>query len=419
MKDQLNKKITKPIRVVKFGGTSVASTERLTAIAHRIQKLSPHFHIIIVVSAMSGVTNQLVSFCDHMAPNLKDEEVDVVLASGEQVTSGLLSLKLKSMGIKSCSLMSWQFKLLTSLNPTQARIEDMDANYLLSLLLSDTIPVIAGFQGINQDQRTTTLGRGGSDTTAVAVAAAVQNRLLELSNEVDIMCDIYTDVDGIYTADPRFVRKARKLTTIPAPFMLELAQAGSKVLHPRSVQLALKHNVNVRVLSSFKNDEDNEGTLIDHTKDNFMENSYIYGIAHQQNEYLLNINGSVLNIQKILKEINGLYIHSDLLTLNSKDDRMHLTCMILDRDVANLKKYFEKEATDIEYSVATNKVKITLVGVGLQNDCDILNKIYKCCDHLNVVIDLLSVTELKISLVVDQSFTISLLQKLHEVFIES
>ncbi|CAO5675070.1 MAG: Aspartate kinase Ask_LysC [Holosporales bacterium] len=417
MYEALRKAICLPIRILKFGGTSVANTERLSAVAQKIQKLSSEYHLIVVVSAMSGVTNQLVAYCDQMAPSLKDEEVDVVLASGEQVTSGLLSLRLKSMGIDAQSLMNWQSKLLTTPNPTQARIEDLDAHYLITLLSKKIIPVLAGFQGINNENRITTLGRGGSDTTAVAVAASVQNYLIKQNIKPDVVCDIYTDVDGIYTADPRFVEKARKLTSIPAPYMLELAQAGSKVLHSRSVQLALKHTVNVRVLSSFCENEKNVGTLITQEKEKFMEKSYVFGIAHHQNDYLVCLNGKKECIQTLLKEMSALYLHTDLLALSCFDKTMQLSFMMLDRDVPILQKHIEKENKNVDLKIFTNKVKITLVGVGLQNDCDILNKIYMCTDQLNASIDLLSISELKISIVVDQSFTRQLLKKLHHAFI--
>lgn len=399
----------KPIRVVKFGGTSVADPARLEKVAQRLVYLHKKYHLVVVVSAMAGVTNQLVSYCDQMAPSVRDPEVDVVLASGEQVTSGLLSLKLKQLGMKSCSVQGWQAPIKTSKKPTQARIESIDAKHILTLLDEDMIPIVAGFQGIDVNNKISTLGRGGSDTTAVALAAA----LLEESKNQDIACDIYTDVDGIYTADPRFVENAKKLKTIPATFMLELAQSGSKVLHPRCVQIALRYGVNVRVLSSFIDDIDQQGTLITQEKDADMEQSKVYGIAHHQNDYMVTLKSESQNIQKALKKLPNLALTTDLLTLYQGAESV-LSFMILNRDFTILKDILKE---DVVLSVETNKVKITLVGVGLQNDFTILSKIYDCVDAVGATIDIIHVSELKITLVTEQNVTSTLLEKLHKAFI--
>lgn len=408
--------LKKPIVVAKFGGTSVADIKRLTIVSQKLSTIANDYHLIVVVSAMSGVTNQLVSYCDHLAPQVRDEEVDVVLSSGEQVTSGLLALKLKHMGLNAISLMNWQLNIYTTPNPTHARIEELDTDRLLNLLSQNIIPVIPGFQGITKEKRITTLGRGGSDTTAVAIAAALQQKV---GKNIPVQCDIYTDVDGIYTADPRFVNNAKRLKSIPASYMLELAQAGSKVLHPRSVQLALKYGVNVRVLSSFDDNPHQEGTLISERGEKTMEKSYVYGIAHQQSEHLVSLKGEKEEIQKIIKGIAALYLHADLLTITQKNTLSEITCMMQDRDIPLFKKYIEESDFQVELNVFTNKVKMTLVGVGLQNDLDVLNKIYYCVDSLNAELHLLNVSELKIAFVVDQLHTIDLLQKLHEQFIES
>lgn len=400
----------KPIKIVKFGGTSVADTTRLAAVAKRLQQLQADYHLIVVVSAMAGVTNQLVSYCDHIAPGIRSEEVDVVLASGEQVTSGLLALKLNQLNMKSISLQGWQVQIKTSPPPTQARILDIDTDILCDYLSNDTIAIIAGFQGINPQGRIATLGRGGSDTSAVAIAASLKKK----NPTLPVSCDIYTDVDGVYSADPRFVSKAKRLNTIPAPIMLELAQSGSKVLHPRCVQIALKFDVPVRVLSSFVESINQPGTLIIPMEKNIMEESTIYGIAHSQNEYMITLQGTSECIQSTLKDLSQIGLGCDLITLQKNDQNTTVTFMLLNRDLSLFNDLIPPNLTVQNHK---DKVKITLVGVGLQNDFTVLTKIYNCIHAVGGTLYLIHVSELKITLVTDQHVTSALLENLHSVFI--
>ncbi|CAO4839099.1 MAG: Aspartate kinase Ask_LysC [Holosporales bacterium] len=402
--------LSKPIKIVKFGGTSVADPVRLEKVARRLCALQADNHLIVVVSAMAGITNQLVAYCDHMAPGIRDEEVDVVLASGEQVTSGLLALKLKHLNLRSVSLQGWQVQMNTSSAPTQSRILDVNTDTLSDYLSQEIIPIVAGFQGINAYKRITTLGRGGSDTSAVAIAAAFK----EKNPTLTVTCDIYTDVDGVYSADPRFVAQAKRLDTIPASIMLELAQSGSKVLHPRCVQIALKFGVPVRVLSSFNESLDQPGTLIIPTEENKMEESTLYGIAHSQNEYMITLQGAFETVQAMLRQLPKETLTCDLLTVQQNDLTASVTFMLLSRDLPLLNDLI---ASNLTMHVHKDKVKITLVGVGLQNDFSVLMKIYDCVHAAGGMIHLIHVSELKITLVTDQHVTSTLLEKLHSAFI--
>ena len=262
--------------VMKFGGTSVADLDRIRNVARRVKRQTDAGHqVAVVVSAMSGVTNQLVGWCQSLAPLHDAREYDAVVATGEQVTSGLLAIALQEIGVDARSWAGWQIALRTDGAHGKARIEGIDGATLIARMAIGQVPVVAGFQGIGPDNRITTLGRGGSDTSAVALAAALKAD----------RCDIYTDVDGIYTTDPRIVAKARKLDKIAYEEMLELASVGARVLQTRSVELAMKEKVRVQVLSSFK-DAPEEGTggslVVD--EDEIVEQEIVSGIAYSRDE---------------------------------------------------------------------------------------------------------------------------------------
>jgi aspartate kinase len=260
--------------VMKFGGTSMAGVERIRAVAERVKReVEAGNQVAVVVSAMAGETDRLVSFCREVSPLYDPREYDVVVASGEQVTSGLLAISLQAIGVKARSFMGWQLPIRTSDGHGSARIAEIDMGALDAALADGQVAVIPGFQGVAAGERVTTLGRGGSDTSAVAVAAAMKAD----------RCDIYTDVDGVYTTDPRIVPRARKLKKITFEEMLELASVGAKVLQTRSVGLAMKENVRLQVLTSF---EDKPGTLIvsDDEIEEDMERQFITGIALDKNE---------------------------------------------------------------------------------------------------------------------------------------
>src|SRR5271156_6057261 len=252
--------------VMKFGGTSVANLERIRLVAARVKAQVDQGHeVAVVVSAMSGTTNQLVEWCQNLSPLFDAREYDAVVATGEQVTAGLLAIALQNLGVDARSWMGWQIAVETDGQHGKARINSIEGETLIERMQGGQIPVVAGFQGIGPDNRITTLGRGGSDTSAVALAAALKAD----------QCDIYTDVDGVYTTDPRIVAKARKLDKITYEEMLEQASLGAKVLQTRSVEMAMKHRVRVQVLSSF---EDKPGTLVC-DEDEIVEKELVSGIA--------------------------------------------------------------------------------------------------------------------------------------------
>ena len=269
-----------PSRIVmKFGGTSVADLDRIRAVAKRVQaQVAAGYEVTVVVSAMSGETNKLVGFCENLSPLYDPKEYDAVVATGEGVTSGLMAIALQKLGINARSFLGWQVPIRTDDAHGKARIESIDGAALIGCMQSGQVPVIAGFQGVSPDGRVTTLGRGGSDTSAVAIAAAVKAD----------RCDIYTDVDGIYTTDPRIVPKARKLNKITYEEMLELASVGAKVLQTRSVELAMKERVRVQVLSSFAEEAPAEnghlpGSLVV-DEDEIVEQELVTGIAYSRDE---------------------------------------------------------------------------------------------------------------------------------------
>ncbi|MCB2081723.1 MAG: aspartate kinase, partial [Rickettsiales bacterium] len=280
--------------VLKFGGTSVADLDRIRNVATKVKREVDAGHqVAVVVSAMAGVTNQLVEYASSMAPLSTPEQVaeyDTVVSSGEQVTSGLLALALQTIGVQARSMLGWQLPIRTDEVHSKARIEAIDTAILHQWLNNGFVVVVPGFQGISRDERVTTLGRGGSDTSAVALAAALQAE----------RCDIYTDVDGVYTSDPRLVPKARKLQKVGYEEMLEMASLGAKVLQTRSVEMAMKHGVRVQVRSSF---DDADGTLLV-DEEEIMERRLITGIAYSRNEAQVTLTG-VKNIPGVAAEIFG------------------------------------------------------------------------------------------------------------------
>lgn len=406
----------KDIIIAKFGGTSVADTDHINRVAKRLKILSECYHVIGVVSAMSGFTNKLVSYCDAIAHNKRDIEVDAVLAAGEQITSGLLALKLKEMGVMSLSYMGWQLPIKTKGFPTYAQIHSINTELLFQNIEEGIIPIIAGFQGINSNYRITTLGRGGSDTSAVAITAAMQNQNIEEKRGHKIICHIYTDVNGVYTADPRFVQKAKHLKDIPLQTMLEFAQAGSKVLDMRSVQLALKYNVQIKVLSSFLSDEEQDGTCIK-KEEKKMETALVYGITHNQNDYLLEIHSlGEKYIFQFLKFCSEKQIKTDLFTLMPLNSNFCARIMVPSRNIEEVKKFLDT-TSNISYFIYKDKVKISIIGIALQNDASILEKIYSYIEQQSITIDLISISETKISFIINQKYTSEIIENIHNALI--
>lgn len=397
----------KPIIVAKFGGTSVGSIERIQNVGRIIQELQKEYQPVIVVSAMSGVTNTLSSYCNDIAPQKQDEEFNTVLAAGEQITSGLLALQLKQLGLKSHSYMGWQIRIQTNNISTYGQIESIDTTLLWQDIQNNTIPVIAGFQGITNKNRINTLGRGGSDTTAVAVAAALQN---ESQQNVD--CYIYTDVDGVYSADPRFVQDAQKLEKIPTSLMIALAHGGSKVLDMRSVQLAQKHQINLFVKSSFTEDDNNSGTYIYFMKEELMENAEIYGITHDQSEYLFHIEGEMVKIYDFLNALSQKNIRTNLLTIvHTENNKQSIQVMIAIQSLQRVEDLLNAKL--LTYTIDKHKTKISIVGTALQSDSRVLKELYDYVEQHHITIDLLNISPLVIAFVMSEQHTIHMVNYLH------
>ncbi len=406
--------------VMKFGGTSMAGTERIRNVAARVKhEVDAGNEVAVVVSAMAGETDRLVNFCREAAPLHDPKEYDVVVAAGEQVTSGLLAITLQAMGVKARSWLGWQLPIRTSAAHASARIEDIDTTGLIAAMQSGEVAVIPGFQGLTADDRITTLGRGGSDTSAVAVAAAVKAD----------RCDIYTDVDGVYTTDPRIVPRARKLAKVTYEEMLELASVGAKVLQTRSVGLAMKENVRVQVLSSFEDPTDNPitGTLIvgdDEIGEDEMERQLITGIAHDKNEAKVTLTrvpdrpGAVANIFGPLAEAN---INVDMIIQNIAHDTgsTDVTFTVPGAELARAIDTLEKGKDAIGYQELmhdTKVAKISVVGVGMRSHAGVASTMFKALAQRGINIQAISTSEIKVSVLIDEDETELAVRVLHTAY---
>ncbi|MEO6091472.1 MAG: aspartate kinase [Novosphingobium sp.] len=408
---------------MKFGGTSMAGTERIRRVASIVRRQQSAGHeVAVVVSAMAGETDRLVNFCREANALYDPAEYDVVVASGEQVTAGLLALTLQSMGCKARSWLGWQLPVRTDHAYAKARIGTIDAGALLASMAAGEIAVIPGFQGLAPDNRITTLGRGGSDTSAVAVAAALKAD----------RCDIYTDVDGVYTTDPRIVAKARKLHRVTYEEMLELASVGSKVLQTRSVGLAMKERVRVQVLSSFI-DEDAPsadtlpGTMIvgeDELEGNTMERQLITGIAADRNEAKVTVTripdrpGAVAAIFGPLAEAN---INVDMIIQNVAKTRgdTDVTFTVPAADLLRAQTLLEEHQQEIGYTrmIADAKVaKISVVGVGMRSHAGVAATMFQALGERRINIQAISTSEIKVSVLIDEDETELAVRVLHTAY---
>ncbi len=413
--------------VMKFGGTSMAGTERIRRVARIVQRQQAAGHeVAVVVSAMAGETDRLVNFCREANPLYDPAEYDVVVASGEQVTSGLLAMHLQALGCKARSWLGWQVPIKTDDAHAKARIEDIDADALIASMASGEIAVIPGFQGVAPTGRVTTLGRGGSDTSAVAVAAAVKAD----------RCDIYTDVDGVYTTDPRIVAKARKLKNVTYEEMLELASVGSKVLQTRSVSLAMKEGVRVQVLSSFIDDDapaadtipgtmivsDDELARIQEGLD--MERQLITGIAADKNEAKITLTriadrpGAVAAIFGPLAAAN---INVDMIIQNIAKDRgeTDVTFTVPLADLARTQSLLEERKDTIGYYrlLANSKVaKISVVGVGMRSHAGVAATMFRALADRGINIQAITTSEIKVSVLIDEDETELAVRVLHTAY---
>lgn len=408
---------------MKFGGTSMAGTERIRRVAGIVKRQQEAGHeVAVVVSAMAGETDRLVNFCREANALYDPAEYDVVVASGEQVTSGLLALTLQSMGCKARSWLGWQLPIHTSAGHAKARIEEIDSEALLASMAAGEIAVIPGFQGLSNHGRVTTLGRGGSDTSAVAVAAAVKAD----------RCDIYTDVDGVYTTDPRIVAKARKLPLVTYEEMLELASVGSKVLQTRSVSLAMKEKVRVQVLSSFIDDDapladEMPGTMIvsdEELEGSDMERQLITGIAADKNEAKITVTrvpdrpGAVASIFAPLAEAN---INVDMIIQNVPKDKgeTDVTFTVPQSDLARAQAMLEerREAIGFYRMIADDKVsKISVVGVGMRSHAGVASTMFKTLADRGINIQAISTSEIKVSVLIDADETELAVRVLHTAY---
>jgi|TARA_B100001094_G_scaffold328509_1_gene389069 aspartate kinase len=397
------------IIVQKFGGTSVGSVERIDAVAEIIKNASLSERIIVVVSAMSGETNKLVSLAKHFGENPDKREFDALVSTGETISSALLTMALHSKGIKARSFSATQISMKTTSTYSKAKILDIDSNKILEVIEDGTIPIITGFQGVTETGDVTTLGRGGSDTTAVAIAAQVKAK----------RCDIYTDVDGIYTTDPKIVSNAKKLDSITMEEMLELAGQGAKVMQTRAVEFANKYKVPVRVLSSFN---EGSGTLIS-LEDNGMENSLVSGIAFQKDQVKVTLHGvedTPGTAFKILGPISDAEIEVDVIVQNvSVDGKTDFTFTVSNEDQEIVKKIVEDVRQKIEFKdliIDSDIAKVSLVGVGMRSQSGVASRTFKVLSDNDVNIQIISTSEIKITMVINEDIVDKAVQVLHEEF---
>jgi aspartate kinase len=397
--------------VMKFGGTSVANIERINAVAARVKREVDAGHeVAVVVSAMSGHTNQLVAWCSEISPMHDAREYDTVVASGEQVTAGLTAIALQKLGVNARSWLGWQMPLSTNDAHGKARIMSIDAEAFEQRFKQGQVAVVAGFQGIGPDNRITTLGRGGSDTSAVALAAALKAD----------RCDIFTDVDGVYTTDPRIVAKARKLDKVTYEEMLEMASLGAKVLQIRSVEMAMKHGVRVQVLSSF---EDKPGTLVVN-EDEIMEQELVSGIAYSRDEAKITLvavpdrPGVAASIFGPLSDAN---INVDMIVQNVSEDGKNtdMTFTVSKGDFERAKQVLEGKQNSLNFRTLisdSNVVKVSVIGVGMRSHAGIAQRMFKALAEKGINIQVISTSEIKISVLVAEEYTELAVRALHTAY---
>ena len=401
------------ILVQKFGGTSVANPERIKAVAEKIAKFASQGHkIVVVVSAMSGETNKLIHLAEEMMSSPEPREMDSIVSTGEQVTSGLTALALINLGIKAKSYTGHQVKILTNKSHTKARIENIDSKTIKKDLNEGFVVVVAGFQGSDNEGNITTLGRGGSDTTAVALAASLK------ADE----CQIYTDVDGIYTTDPRVVPEARKLDSITFEEMLEMASLGSKVLQTRAVEFAGKYKVKLRVLSSFQSS--GEGTIITFEDKKNMEEPIISGIAFNRDEAKMTILG-VPDMPGIAYQILGpvaeANIDVDMIIQNVGQDGLTDFTFTVHQDdmkktLAILNEKVKDHVKAREISGDNKIAKLSIVGVGMRSNVGVASKMFRTLAEEGINISTISTSEIKISVILEEKLLDKAVRSLHKVF---
>ena len=405
-----------PILVMKFGGTSVATLDRIRRAAKRVgREVANGYDVIVIVSAMAGKTNELVGWVEETSPFFDAREYDAVVSSGEQVTAGLMALTLQEMDVPARSWQGWQVPLNTNSAHSSARIREIPTDNINTKFSEGMkVAVVAGFQGISPEGRITTLGRGGSDTTAVAFAAAFNAE----------RCDIYTDVDGVYTTDPRIEDKARKLDRIAFEEMLELASLGAKVLQTRSVELAMRYKVKLRVLSSFGDMDDAAGTLVCDEED-IVESNVISGVAYSRDEAKMTLI-SVADRPGIAAAIFGPLAESgvnvDMIVQNiSEEGRTDMTFSCPVNQVDRARKALQKAQDDghINYHdlvADTDVAKVSVVGIGMRSHAGVAAQMFEALHVEGINIKVITTSEIKISVLIDRKYMELAVQALHDTF---
>ena len=399
------------IIVQKFGGTSVADLDRIRSVARRVKaEIDKNNQVAVVVSAMAGTTNQLVEWARDIGPLHDAREYDTIVASGEQITVGLLAIALQNIGIDARSWLGWQLPFRTNDVHSSARIEEIDVSMLKSRLAENQVAVVAGFQGITDTNRITTLGRGGSDTSAVALAAALDAE----------RCDIYTDVDGVYTTDPRVVPKARKLDTITFEEMLEMASAGAKVLETRSVAMAMSHHVKLQVRSSFVEED---GTLVIEEDDD-MEKQKISGIAYSPDEAKVTLVG-LPDRPGIAATVFGAladsHINVDMIVQSASpdDSRTDITFSVAALDADKAVQVLEQQKSDLAFDrviADTNIAKISVIGTAMRSQPGIARTMFSVLAEKGINLHVISTSEIKISTLIDADYTELAVRSLHDAY---
>lgn len=404
-----------PTLVMKFGGTSVANLDRIRRAAKRVGvEVAKGYDVIVIVSAMSGKTNELVGWVNETSGLYDAREYDAVVSSGENVTAGLMALTLQEMDIPARSWQGWQVPVKTTSAHSAARIEEIPPENINAKFAEGMkVAVVAGFQGVSPEGRITTLGRGGSDTTAVAFAAAFGAE----------RCDIYTDVDGVYTTDPRICSKARKLDKIAFEEMLELASLGAKVLQTRSVELAMRYKVKLRVLSSFEEQSDEAGTLVC-DEDEIMESNIVNGVAYSRDEAqmtLLSVADRPGIAAIIFGALSDAGVNVDMIVQDiSEDGRTNMTYSLPIDQVKRAEKAVDAirgtELNSDQLIVAEDVAKVSVVGIGMRSQSGVAAKMFKVLSDEGINIKVITTSEIKISVLVERKYMELAVQALHDAF---
>ena len=405
-----------PVLVMKFGGTSVATLDRIKRAAKRVGvEVAKGYDVIVIVSAMSGKTNELVGWVNETSPMYDAREYDAIVSSGENVTAGLMALTLQEMDVPARSWQGWQVPVKTTSAHAAARIEEiLNDNIMGSFGNGMRVAVVAGFQGVSPEGRITTLGRGGSDTTAVAFAAAFDAE----------RCDIYTDVDGIYTTDPRVCKKARKLDRIAFEEMLELASLGAKVLQTRSVELAMRYKVKLRVLSSFEEQSDEAGTLVC-AEEEIMESNVVAGVAFSRDEAkmtLISVADRPGIAALIFTALSDAGVNVDMIVQNiSEEGRTDMTFSCPTDQVARAEAAMAEAKTTATINFAeliadTEVAKVSVVGIGMRSHTGVAAKMFQVMSAEGINLKVITTSEIKISVLIDRKYMELAVQSLHHAF---